>query len=499
MSGGGRVRFERGDCLDVFGREAPESVDAIVQDWPAGVSFMGRGWDHDKGGRAAWVAYWAERAAAGLRIAKPGAHSLTWALPRTAHWTACALEDAGWEIRDSIHHLFGTGWPKSDDQLKPAHEVWILARKPLGKGLTVAANVEQWGVGRLFTGACRVPRGLAPEERRTSATGTSRMFPGLGETTGERHNPDGGHPANQILSHCEECEATGTRVVRGPGWSEKDRGVPVSQFFQSSSRAKASPMTYATDGTETIPAFDCLAACPFCSARTLAPAGGAAPRCGACGEAMGWCCAVADLDFQGGASSVTGIRKRELSDGSGGMWGITRGHEFANDAGGSSRYFNTFTYQAKASTRERDLGLDAFLWRRAPRHPFGFERITREQWDALPPTQRAEGNVHPTVKSLALARHLCRLVTPPGGRLADGVCGSGSIPIAAWQEGFDVLACDISEEAVEIARARLAFWQTQAPSATIKTLRSAPRPRPAQPSLFDALPPREREEAQAAE
>lgn len=84
-----------GDCLDVLAGIKPESFDSCVTDPPAGIAFMGRAWDHDKGGRRQWCAWMQERAEAVYRVLKPGAHALVWALPRTAHWTATAWENAG--------------------------------------------------------------------------------------------------------------------------------------------------------------------------------------------------------------------------------------------------------------------------------------------------------------------------------------------------------------------------------------------------------------------
>jgi hypothetical protein len=96
-----------------------------------------------------------------LRVLKPGGHALVWALPRTSHWTATAIEDAGFEIRDVVLHLFGTGFPKSrgmaggrGTSLKPAAEHWILCRKPLAGG-GVVANVLAHGTGALNVDECR--------------------------------------------------------------------------------------------------------------------------------------------------------------------------------------------------------------------------------------------------------------------------------------------------------------------------------------------------------
>lgn len=112
------VRLFHGDCLDVLRTLPDASVDAVVTDPPAGIAFMGKSWDKDRGGRVGWVAWMAEVMSEALRVTKPGGYALVWALPRTSHWTACGIEDAGWEIRDCITHLFGSGFPKSLDVSK---------------------------------------------------------------------------------------------------------------------------------------------------------------------------------------------------------------------------------------------------------------------------------------------------------------------------------------------------------------------------------------------
>ena len=83
------------------------SVDAIVCDPPAGIGFMGKEWDHHKGGRDDWIKWMQGVAEEALRVLKPGGHALVWAIPRTSHWTATAWENAGFEIRDRIAHVFG--------------------------------------------------------------------------------------------------------------------------------------------------------------------------------------------------------------------------------------------------------------------------------------------------------------------------------------------------------------------------------------------------------
>ena len=144
------------DCLDAMRAMPADSVDSIVSDPPYGLAFMGKEWDHGVPG----VPFWAEA----LRVAKPGAHLVAFGGTRTYHRLACAIEDAGWEIRDCLSWLYGSGFPKSHNldgdwqgwgtALKPAWEPIILARKPLVG--TVAANVAAHGTGALNVDGCRI-------------------------------------------------------------------------------------------------------------------------------------------------------------------------------------------------------------------------------------------------------------------------------------------------------------------------------------------------------
>jgi site-specific DNA-methyltransferase (adenine-specific) len=159
--------LHHGDCLEVMRTMADCSVDAVVTDPPYGfgdgkrAGFMGKRWDYD----VPSVEVWAEC----LRVLKPGGHLLAFAGTRTQHRMAVRIEDAGFEIRDMIAWVYGTGFNKvgyirgDDDQpvrdgwggsLKPALEPITMARKPLAG--TVAANVLEHGTGALNVDGCRV-------------------------------------------------------------------------------------------------------------------------------------------------------------------------------------------------------------------------------------------------------------------------------------------------------------------------------------------------------
>lgn len=218
------------------------SIDSIVTDPPAGISFMGRGWDTDKGGRDHWIAWMQEVATECKRVLKPGGHAFVWAIPRTSHWTATAWENAGFEIRDVVAHIFGSGFPKSlnigkavdklqgnernivgksdskgiksgagnyigdkydcdgydltkgtsewegwGTALKPAREDWLLMRKPLAEK-SVALNVLKYGTG-----------GINIDESRV---GTSDKLQVLHNETGEK----------DLMGNMKGKDATGRKI-----------------------------------------------------------------------------------------------------------------------------------------------------------------------------------------------------------------------------------------------------------------------------------------------
>lgn len=241
-------RIEHGDCLDLLKHEPANSWDAMVTDPPGGIAFMGRDWDKNKGGRKQWVAFMAKRFKAALRVLKPGAHAMVWALPRTAHWTGCALEDAGFEVRDGISHAFGSGFPKSHNlpgglgtALKPSHELWFLVRKPLEKGLTVAQNHAKWGTGVLNIDGCRVAHASASDRaahdaqvQAIKARGGSmeNSWKNSSDLSGANDVNDSGRwPPNLVLTHDARCRRVGTRAVKAnPTWDTPNRDTAPSAF-----------------------------------------------------------------------------------------------------------------------------------------------------------------------------------------------------------------------------------------------------------------------------
>ena len=274
--------LHHGDCLEVLATLPDCSVDAIVTDPPAGIAFMGKVWDRDKGGKAEWVQWMQSVATQCRRVIKPGGHALVWAIPRTSHWTGDAWEEAGWQVRDKIYHVFGSGFPKSLDvskaidkaagaerevvgvsphsanrkagaiwggtesepersitapatpaakqwagwgtALKPAAEEWWLFRRPL-EG-TVAANVLKHGTGAINVDGCRVGNTVETwPQSRSYAPG--QMQPGhTGSTQGTGEPPPGRWPANFTHDGSDEVTALlgdAARFFYSPKASKADR------------------------------------------------------------------------------------------------------------------------------------------------------------------------------------------------------------------------------------------------------------------------------------
>lgn len=222
LSNAARWCVVEGDALDVVRTLPAGCLDAVVTDPPSGIAFMGAEWDRDKGGRAQWVAWLAEVLGLARAATRDGGRALVWSLPRTSHWTGCAVEDAGWSIESTITHLFGTGWPKGQSQLKPAAETWWLART----GRSEALNIE----------ACRV--GTA--STRGMGSGRSAAWEGgamAGAVTG---SSEGRYPPNVALSHSPEC------VLAGDAW-ECVEGCPVRELDEQSGELTSNAVTRAVE------------------------------------------------------------------------------------------------------------------------------------------------------------------------------------------------------------------------------------------------------------
>ena len=246
----GTHRILHGDCIDLMPQMDADSVDSIVTDPPYGLSFMGRDWDHGIPGER----FWREA----MRVAKPGAHLLAFGGTRTFHRLACAIEDAGWEIRDTIMWVYGSGFPKSHNgpwggtALKPAWEPIIVARKPLDG--TVEQNHTKHGTGAMNIDGCRIELN---GDYKCGANGRPSQT-GLGDNykpeSANRHSDEGRWPANLIHDGSEEVVSlfpqtkSGTGAVRSAagegyrpnafGTESRPAGTPCIEYGDSGSAAR---------------------------------------------------------------------------------------------------------------------------------------------------------------------------------------------------------------------------------------------------------------------
>jgi site-specific DNA-methyltransferase (adenine-specific) len=249
-----------GECSEILRNIQDESIDACVTDPPYGLKFMGEKWDHGVPSPIVWREV--------LRVLKPGAHLLSFGGSRMYHRMAVAIEDAGFEIRDQIMWIYGSGFPKSSNQdgdwkgwgtaLKPAHEPIVVARKPLDG--TVAQNLARWGVGALNIDGCRVElsEGDDPRLGGKGDWSSDKMAKNVyeGGYAGVRvgSSPLGRWPANVIHDGSDEVLAAFPHTASGTGAIKKassaDGRGNVGAAFGAESRPAGTPMiSYGDEGS----------------------------------------------------------------------------------------------------------------------------------------------------------------------------------------------------------------------------------------------------------
>lgn len=354
--------------------------------------FMGKEWD----GNVPSVEVWAEC----LRVLKPGGHLLAFAGTRTQHRMAVRIEDAGFEIRDMIAWVYGSGFPKSHNgewggtALKPALEPITMARKPLAG--TVAANVLQYGTGALNIDGCRVPH--------------------CGETLNGGRISTKSEGWDRPWKH--DAEAVAAALARG------EESVALAESLGRW------PANLCHDGSEEV-----LAAFP---------------------DAPGQMADASTNSEQRKTQNTYGVMRRGRgdeasaeSDNEGSVGFKMKPGMRRLDAGSAARFF----YCAKASRADRNEGCEDLDQR-----PGGMvsntsgQHITRRDGGYEP---KPQGNHHPTVKPTDLMAYLCRLVTPPNGVVLDPFMGSGSTGKACMREGFQFIGIERESDFLNIARARI--------------------------------------------
>lgn len=430
----GDFKLYKGSMLDMLEAIQPNSIDSIVTDPPYELGFMGKHWDNSG------IAFQADTWRKCYAVLKSGGYLLAFGGTRTFHRIACAIEDAGFEIRDTIMWLYGSGFPKSMNiglaidkkngvesevigqsdfpdirnsnyknndgtriivkqkaaqnewagwgtALKPAYEPVIVARKPC-EGSCVD-NVMRYGVGGLNIDGCRVgdetisyyPTNLS--EAHGNKFGNGAYMPKDTSKDPVEHN--GRYPANVILTYDENDKA---EVCGGMPETKSNGGkTSMPDFFDAGRKNSVNKIGY-NDG-DPASRKDSDYVCPM-------------------------------------------------------------------DEGSAARYF----YCAKASKRDRDEGLDAFQEKQTTDGSLRCNEDTARMFGANSSLHR---NTHPTVKPTDLMQYLVRLVTPPNGTVLDPFNGSGSTGKAVMYEnrdrnsGYKYIGIELTAEYLPIADARIRY------------------------------------------
>jgi len=198
-----RYKLVCADSREALRRYASDVFDSVVTDPPYELGFMGNDWD--KKGVAFDAGFWHQV----IRTCKPGAHLVAFGATRTYHRMVCAIEDAGWEVRDCVMWVSSTKFPKSKGLLKPACEPIVLARRPLAEK-TVEENVAKYGTGALNIDACRLRYRSESDLEKTKAKNPGRTDVVTSNVYGKDRpqqtvNAKGRWPSNFVLSHDADC------------------------------------------------------------------------------------------------------------------------------------------------------------------------------------------------------------------------------------------------------------------------------------------------------
>jgi DNA modification methylase len=440
--------LHRGDVLAVLRTLPDNSVDSIVTDPPYELGFMGKSWD------ASGIAYNVDMWREALRVLKPGGHLMAFSGSRTYHRMTCAIEDAGFEIRDQVMWVYGSGFPKSQNISKAIDKQAGAEREVVGEragGMSVKAG------GVLNFNGRDVENGVSMDSLvpiTTPATPEAEQWEGWGTALKPAHEPicvarkplaKGRTVAGNVLQfgtgalnidacrvHSADSAGYAYTVQRmAPGADQNKTGKTHQEgvAFEGHTKDGRWPANLIHDGS------------PEVVALFPAEAGAQAPVHRRNGD-----------KFRNAFGAFAG----NIDEG---------GSTFQGDSGSAARFF----YCPKATRRDRNEGLPSSD---APAVANGATMREREDadWSAR------NGNHHPTVKPTDLMAYLARLVTPPGGVVLDLFMGSGSTGKACMREGFQFIGIDMTPEYVEIARQRIEHELAKAEAAERAAAEKATEP-----------------------
>jgi DNA modification methylase len=436
-----------GSNLDILPTLPDNSVDSIVTDPPYELGFMGKKWDSS--GIAYSVELWQEC----LRVLKPGGHLLAFGGSRTWHRLAVAIEDAGFEMRDSIAWLYGSGFPKSMDISKAIdkaagaeREVVTDIVEDLFGTHEVKREREAYGIGNTSDTFSGHAEGAMARET-LPATDEAKKWAGWGTALKPAFEP-------VVVARKPLIGTVAANVLE---WGVGGLNIDGSRigFASAADQASATPQGKVTSNSMAGAAPDVD--------------GGERKEIDRPDNSKGrWPANIildeytaGLLDEQSGHSVSRpvppGIRtgnflpSDERSLKSAGIYGagaksLGSNH---NDSGGASRFF----YVAKASKKDRNEGLDGLPAGQPVGGADKWTETDRRRGEGV--TRTPSANIHPTVKPTALMEYLIRLVTPAGGVVLDPFTGSGSTGKAALLNGYRFIGCELTEEYFPIIEGRL--------------------------------------------
>lgn len=406
------MKLITGNSLEELKQLEDNSIDSIVTDPPYGLSFMGKKWDYDVPSTDLW------REA--IRVLKPGGHLLSFAGSRTYHRMAVNIEDAGFEIRDQIMWVYGSGFPKSHNIGKAVDKKLGNERDVVGKNRE--GRTTDGGYGKNYGANTDITKGNSPWE------GWGTALKPAHEPIVMARKPFKGTVVDNVLEHgtgginIDECRVETTENLNGGAYSDSKDGMSQNEVYGKYYKKPGEyeqpqgrfPANFIHDGSDEVVS-------EFPESKST-----------------------------GGKNTNTNDDGQIYSKGLGGGIGANAGG--LGDKGSAARFF----YCAKASKAERNKGLGGFEEKNSPNNLCsGSVQKSGEgtRLDGKPLSKNK--NHHPTVKPVKLMEYLVRLVTPKGGTVLDPFMGSGTTGIACKEEGFDFVGIEREEEYIEIAKARI--------------------------------------------
>ncbi len=425
-----------GDCIEVM-RSLPEnSVDTCITDPPYELGFMGKKWD------SSGIAFQPETWQAVFRVLKPGAILLAFGGTRTYHRMVCAIEDAGFEIRDTIAWIYGSGFPKSYDIGKGIDKKAGAEREVIGE-YQFPVDSDKWAKQKAPTGIgipfAKPNKASFSESHSLTAPSTpeAQLWHGWGTALKPAFEPivvamkpvDGTFVNNALTWGVAGLNIDGGRVGTEEDCARKraivrDTSAPFGVGYEMGGNGSALgrfPANLIHDGSDEVKEL-------FPQSKTGDKSRGR--------EFKGW--------------KSQGELKPLGKPYNGG------------DSGSAARFF----YCAKASRSERNAGLEGMEERKVNKLnsygsqdgyvcPDGAHRVGDKGSASMQ-------NHHPTVKPIELMRYLVRLTkTPTGGIVLDPFMGSGTTGIACVLEGREFIGIEREAEYIEIANKRIAYWAMQ--------------------------------------